>query len=93
MAITRAYILPYTTQITDKIVSDVTLGRALVLDVRFIRASLGLRASPLGIVDEPKYRIVHDLTLRLLRYVPASMRILIVGRAPECVLGHVLFGV
>ncbi|CAB1096713.1 unnamed protein product [Ectocarpus sp. CCAP 1310/34] len=57
-----AFYHTYTPQIIDKIVSDVTLGRALVFDVQFIRESLGVRVSPLGVVDDPKFRIIHDRT-------------------------------
>ena len=40
--------------IFDKIVSDVVLGRAIVFDAQFIREILGVRVSPLGVVEEPK---------------------------------------
>ena len=79
----------HTDRIAEKIISDVVLGRAIVFDIKFVREVLGLRVSPLGVVEEPKFRIIHDLTF-------ASARRSSVNddtdftQAPECRLGHVL---
>ena len=69
--------------------SDVLLGRAVVFDAELIREVQGVRVSPLGVVDEPKFRIIHDLTFT------AGTRSSVNGdtdfsQAPECLLGHVL---
>lgn len=73
---------------TEKIISDVVLGRALVFDAQLIREILGLRVSPLGVVEEPKFRIIHDLTfaagMRLRTSVNGDTGF---GCAPECMLG------
>lgn len=65
------------------------LGRAVVFDAKFIREILGVRVSPLGVVDEPKFRIIHDLT-----FASASRSSVNhdtdFSQAPECLLGHVL---
>lgn len=78
-------ILAHTSKIMDKIVSDVMLGRALVFDTQFINEilDLNLRVSPFGVVEEPKFRIIHDLTFA------AEGRTSVIadtdfGRAPEC---------
>lgn len=93
-------ILPHTTPILDKIVSDVVVGRALVFDINFVHEILGLRVSPLGVVQEPKFRIIHYLTFAAARRsatakVAGACRTRVnadtdFGRAPECLLGHVL---
>ena len=49
----------HTTSQSTKIV---VYGRALVFDLRFTGEILGLRISPLSVVLEPKFRIIHDLT-------------------------------
>ncbi|CAN0232180.1 unnamed protein product [Scytosiphon promiscuus] len=49
-------ILPQSDKITDKIVSDVVLGRALVFDIQS-REVLGWRVSLLGVVED-KFRII-----------------------------------
>jgi len=82
----------HTQQIVDKIVSDVILGRALVFDVAFIREILGLRVSPLGVVEEPKFRIVHDLTFAAAGRTSVNADTDF-AQAPECLLGHVLFDI
>ena len=58
----RAYgdhssIRAHTTESPEKIVSDVVLERALVFDVSFLHEISGLRVSPLGVVEEPKFEI------------------------------------
>ena len=40
--------------IVDKIISGVVLGRAIVSDAQLIHEILGVRVSPLGLVEEPK---------------------------------------
>ena len=82
-------VLPRQQQIREKIVADVLLGQAVVSDAEFIREVQGVRVSPLGVVDEPKFRIIHDLTFT------AGTRSSVNGdtdfsQAPECLLGHVL---
>ena len=82
-------VLPHLQQILEKIVSDVLLGRAVVFDAEFIREVQGVRVSPLGVVDKPKFRIIHDLTFA------AGTRSSVnedtdFSQAPECLLGHVL---
>ena len=52
-------VLPHQQQIREKIVSDVLLGRAVVFDAEFIREVQGVRVSPSGVVDEPKFRITR----------------------------------
>ena len=84
--------------------SDVVLGRALVFDVRFLHEISGLRVSPLGVVEEPKFRIIHDLTFAAARRFATAQRLEVsrrtsvnadtdFDRAPECLLGHVLFDI
>lgn len=46
-------------RVHDSTISDVIRGRALVFDVDFIRESFGVRISPLGVVEGPKFRINH----------------------------------
>lgn len=85
-------ILKHTEKIVAKIASDVVLGRALVFDVKFISEVLGVRVSPLGVVEEPKFRIIHDLTFAAGARVRSSVNgDTDFARAPECLLGHVLF--
>ena len=76
--------------IHKKICEDVVYGRALVIDLRFAGEFLGLRISPLSVVLEPKFRIIHDLT-----FARAGGRISVNGDtdfdpAPPSELGHVL---
>ena len=85
-------ITSHTHKIMDEIVSDVVLGRALVFDVRFINDILGLRVSPLGVVEEPKFRIIHDLTFAAAGCTSVNADTDF-NRAPECLLGHVLFDI
>ena len=85
-------ILAHKPKIMDKIVSDVVLGRALVFDVQFIREILGLRVSPVGVVEEPKFRIIHDLTFAAAGRTSVNADTDF-DRAPECLLGHVLFDI
>lgn len=47
-------------KISDKIVSEVTRASALVFHVKLIRNFLGVRVSPLGVVEEPKCCTLHD---------------------------------
>ena len=60
-------------EITDKIIPAVVLGRALVFDVKIIRKILGLRVSPLGVVEEPKFRSIHDLTFAAVTTIRSSV--------------------
>ena len=65
-------------------------GRALVLDLRSASEILGLRISPLSVVLEPKFRIIHDLT-----FARAGGRTSVNGdtdfdSAPPSELGYVL---
>ena len=65
-------------------------GRALVLDLRFAGEILGLRITPLSVVLEPKFRIIHDLT-----FARAGGRTSVNGdtnfdSAPPSELGHEL---
>ena len=65
-------------------------GRALVFDLRFAGEMLGLRNSPLSVVLEPKFRIIHDLT-----FARGGDRTSVNGdtdfdSAPPSELGHVL---
>ena len=53
-------IQAHTAQTMDKIVSDVIFGRTLVFKAKLINETLGLRVSPLGVVEEPKFRIIND---------------------------------
>lgn len=86
--------LPHVRKITEKIVSDVILGRALVFDVQFIREISGVRVSPLGVVEEPKFHIIHDLTFSAGAEIRSSVNSdTDFDQAPECLLGHVLFDI
>ncbi|CAM9809723.1 unnamed protein product, partial [Choristocarpus tenellus] len=47
----------------EKVVSDVTQGRALVFPKRSWGKIPGLQVSPVGVIQEPtKVRIIHDLS-------------------------------
>ncbi len=72
--------------------SDVFLGHALVFDVNYIRDILGLRVSPLGVVPEPKFRIIHGLTFAAAGRTSVNADTDF-SCAPECLLGHVLFDI
>ena len=76
--------------IHKKICEDVVHGRALVFDLRFAGEILGLRISPLSVVLEPKFRVIHDLT-----FARAGGRTSVDGdtdfdSAPLSEFGHVL---
>lgn len=87
----QSSVAPHSSKILEKTISDVVLGRALVFDVKFIREILGVRVSPLGVVDEPKFRIIHDLTFSAGAEVRSSVNSdTDFSQAPECLLGHVL---
>ena len=78
-------------KITDKIISDVALGRALVFDVKFIQEIWGLRVSPCGEVEKPKFRIIHDLNFAAGTTSRSSVKDdTDFAQAPERRLGHVL---
>ena len=55
--------LPPEGAILEKVCAELSFGRALVFDLGLAAANCGLRISPLAVVLEPKFRIVHDLTL------------------------------
>ena len=72
------------------IFEDVLYGRALVFDLRFACEISGVRISPLSVVLEPKFRIIHELT-----FARAGGRTRVNGdtdfdSAPSSELGHVL---
>ena len=74
----------------DKVCTGAIHGRALVFDSRFAADIRGLRVSPLAVVLEPKFRIIHDLT-----FACAGDRTSVNDdsdfcSAPPCELGHVL---
>ena len=76
--------------IHKKICEDGVYGRALVFDLNFVGEFLGLRISPLSVVLELKFRIIHDLT-----FARAGGRTSVNGdtdfdSAPPSELGHVL---
>ena len=76
--------------IHKQIFEDVVYGRALVFDLRFDSEILGLRISPLRVVLEPKFPIIHDLS-----FARAGGRTSINGdtdfdSAPPSELGHVV---
>ena len=76
--------------IHDKVCSDVAHGRALVFPLRFAAEISGLRVSPLAVILEPKFRVIHDLT-----FARAGARTSVncdteFSSAPPCELGHVL---
>ena len=76
--------------IHEKICEEVVYGRALVIDLRFACAFLGLRISPLSVVIKTKFRIFHDLT-----FARAGGRTSVNGdmdfdSAPPSEIGHVL---
>ena len=54
--------LPHAGAILEKVCADVSFGRALVFDLGSAAEIRGLRISPLPVVLEHKFRIVHDLT-------------------------------
>ena len=83
-------IAQHDVSIHKKICEDVVYGRALVFDLCFAVETLGLRISPLSVVLEPKFRIIHDLT-----FARATGRTSVNGdtdfdSAPPSELGHVL---
>lgn len=68
-----------------------TFRRALELDARFVREILGVRVSPLDVVDYPKFRIIHDLTFAVGPRDCSSVNDETdLEQAPKCALGHVL---
>ena len=74
----------------DKVCTGAIHGRALVFDSRFAADIRGLRVSPLAVVLEPKFRIIHDLTFAR----PGGRTSVIddtgFSSAPPRELGHVL---
>ena len=74
-------------EISYRIISDVVIGHALVFDAKCIREILRLRVFPLGNVEEPKFRIVHDLTLAVGTTVRSSVDF---TQASECRLRPVV---
>ena len=83
-------IAQHDVEIHKRICEDVVYGRALVFDLRFDGNFLGLRISPLSVVLEPKFRIIHDLT-----FARAGGRTSVnvytdFDSAPPSELGHVL---
>ena len=87
----RPSVIAHRDEITDTLISDVVLGRALAFDVKYIREILDLRVSPLGVVEEPRFRIIHDLTFAAGATVRSSVNDdTYFTQAQECGLGHVL---
>ena len=58
----NAVVEPHTVAIHHKICADVVNGRVLLLGLRFEDEIRGLPVSPLRIVLDPKFRIIHHLT-------------------------------
>ena len=56
-------VAPHAVDVHQKICADVVHGRALVFKLSSASDIPGLRVSPLAVVLEPKFRIIHDLTL------------------------------
>ncbi|CAN0584222.1 unnamed protein product, partial [Laminaria digitata] len=53
----------HATEVWEKAVGDVRMGRAMVIPARLARVVRGLRVNPVGVVEEKgKRRIVHDST-------------------------------
>ena len=76
--------------ISDNIIAYV-LGLALVFDVKYIPEIMGLCVSPLGVVEEPKFRTIHELTSAAGTTIPSSLNDdTDFAEVPECRLGHVL---
>ena len=80
----------HSSPIHEKIVSDVIDGRAIVFKRQFAHDIIGFRVSPLGVVEQPKLRIIHDLTFdgsgsRTSVNIDTDF-----DCAPSCELGHVL---
>ena len=56
-------VTPYTRDIVNKIHEDVRFGRAFVFPFRLVNEILGLRLSPLAVVESTsETHIIHDLT-------------------------------
>ena len=74
---------------TNKVCADIVPGRTLVFKLSSVSDIPGLRVSPLAVVINPKFRIIHDLT-----FARAGSRSSVNGdadfsSAPSCELGHV----
>ena len=55
-------VAPHAVVVHQNIYADVAHGRALVVELSCASGIRGLRASPLAVVLQPKFRIIHDLT-------------------------------
>ena len=89
--VNHASVNAHRDEITDKIISDVVLGRSLMFDVKYIGDILGLRVSLLGVVEEPELIIIHDLAFDASTTIRSSAHDETdFAQVPECKLGHVL---
>ena len=79
--------------IYEELVYDVIHGRALVFDRCFAREIAGLRVAPLGVVEEPKFRIIHDLSSSQSSKSTSVNEDTDFSCAPPCELGHVIWDV
>ena len=77
-------------EVAKKVVTDVVTGRALVFNANFIEEIQGIRLSPLSVVEEPKFRIIHDLTFAGSGNRSSVNEDTEFDCAPKCELGHVL---
>ena len=78
------------TLFTTRVYTDVSHGCALVFYSRFASDVLRLRVSPVAVVLEPPFRIIHDLT-----FARADDRTCVnddtdISSALPCERGHVL---
>lgn len=57
-----------------KAISDVALGRAMVLKAKKVERMDGLRISPVEVVEKKKVRVIHDLSFERRELLAGSQR-------------------
>ena len=76
--------------IAKTVVADMITGRALVFNANFIHEIQGIHSSPLGVVEEPKFQIIHELTFAGSGNRSSINEDTDFDCAPPCELGYVL---
>ena len=88
---THRSVSPYTGDIINKIHEDLRFGRAFVFPFRLVNEILGLRLSPLAVVESTsETHIIHDLTFARSPSHHGVSADTDFATAPPYQLGHVL---
>ena len=81
---------PHAVAVHENICADVEHGRALVFDLSSASGFRGLHVSPLAVVLQPEFRIIHDLTFARAGGHSGGNNDTELSSPPSCELGHVL---